>query len=355
MRRTESKMKVEKKKLGTLEKCYCVQRLVFEGKEHLLIAAEKQDACQLFNIEGEYEETIWEQPGGTMSMVQVPESDGVFLATHKFYSPNDSKEAKIVCVSPENHGWNVNTIKELPFVHRFDILKRNGVQYLIACTIKSDHQYKEDWTSPGKVYAGVLPSDLSSYSEENQVALTVIQDGMTKNHGYYKVECDGQESAIISCQEGIFRFTPPVAPDKEWEIKKLLDVSASDAVLMDLDGDGKKELIVIAPFHGEQILIYKEEGDTFEKVYECEEPLEFAHAICGGIIGGRPAVVIGHRKGKRNLYLFFWDAKKKKFVHEVIDEDCGSANVIHFKREGKDFLVATNREINEIAMYQIGE
>ena len=324
-------MKVEKKKLGTLEKCYCVQRLVFEGKEHLLIAAEKQDACQLFNIEGEYEETIWEQPGGTMSMVQVPESDGVFLATHKFYSPNDSKEAKIVCVSPENHGWNVNTIKELPFVHRFDILKRNGVQYLIACTIKSDHQYKEDWTSPGKVYAGVLPSDLSSYSEDNQVALTVIQDGMTKNHGYYKVECDGQESAIISCQEGIFRFTPPVAPDKEWEIKKLLDVSASDAVLMDLDGDGKKELIVIAPFHGEQILIYKEEGDTFEKV------------------------VIGHRKGKRNLYLFFWDAKKKKFVHEVIDEDCGSANVIHFKREGKDFLVATNREINEIAMYQIGE
>ena len=355
MRRTESKMKVEKKKLGTLEKCYCVQRLVFEGKEHLLIAAEKQDACQLFNIEGEYEETIWEQPGGTMSMVQVPESDGVFLATHKFYSPNDSKEAKIVCVSPENHGWNVNTIKELPFVHRFDILKRNGVQYLIACTIKSDHQYKEDWTSPGKVYAGVLPSDLSSYSEDNQVALTVIQDGMTKNHGYYKVECDGQESAIISCQEGIFRFTQPVAPDKEWEIKKLLDVSASDAVLMDLDGDGKKELIVIAPFHGEQILIYKEEGDPFEKVYECEEPLEFAHAICGGIIGGRPAVVIGHRKGKRNLYLFFWDAKKKKFVHEVIDEDCGSANVIHFKREGKDFLVATNREINEIAMYQIGE
>lgn len=348
-------MKVEKKILGTLEKCYCVQKLIYKGTEHILIAAEKTDACQMFDIEGNFEQTIWEQPGGTMSMVQVPNSDGVFLATHKFYSPNDSKEASIVCVSPNENGWNVRTVKELPFVHRFDILQRNGIDYIIACTIKSDHQYKEDWSSPGKVYAGRLLNDVSVYSQENQIPLSVIKEGMTKNHGYYKVNRDGTECAIISCEEGIFCFIPPENENAVWEIKKLLDVSASDAVLVDLDGDGIMELVVIAPFHGDTILIYKEKEDGFEKVYECDQPFEFAHAICSCTIAGRTVVVIGHRKGKRNLCMFYWDKNAQCFTYDILDRDCGTANVMKFEKNGEDFLVATNREINEIAMYKIGE
>lgn len=46
-------------------------------------------------------------------MVQVPGSDGQFLATHKFYSPNDSKEAKIILAYPEDGEWKVRTLAEL--------------------------------------------------------------------------------------------------------------------------------------------------------------------------------------------------------------------------------------------------
>ncbi len=346
-------MKVEKKVMGTLEKCYSIAPLHYNGKDHILVAAEKQDPCQLFDLDGNYEETVWEGPGGTMSMVQVPGSNGEFLATHKFYSPNDSKEAKIVRVWPENGEWKVAVLKELPFVHRFDIISRNGVRYLIACALKSDHEYKDDWTHPGKVYAGVLPDDLSAYSEENQLELTVIKDGMTKNHGYYKVMRNGLETAVISCEEGVYAFTPPETPDKEWNIEQLISDPASDGVLLDLDGDGREELAVISPFHGENIYIYRNEDGGFKRVYEYGEKAEFAHSIYGGSLCGRPAVVIGHRKGKRNLIAFFWNEEKKDFDTQILDEDCGSANVYHYEKDGKDIIISTNREINEIAMYTI--
>lgn len=344
-------MKVKKKVISNLNKCYSIARLQYQGGEHILVAAEKQDPCYLFDLDGNLEDTVWEEPGGVMSMVQVPGSDGVFLATHRFYSPNDSKEAKIVIVRPLAKGnWEVKTLVDLPFVHRFDVVTRNGVSYLIACALKSGHEYKEDWSMPGKVYAAVLPEDLEGYDENHQLELKVLKDQMLKNHGYYKVQKDGVDTCLISSNEGVFRFTPPEAPDKEWKIEQLVDEPASDAVLVDLDGDGKEELAFISPFHGNQVCIYRETENGYDKVYSYDTA-EFAHAIYGGTLLGKPAVIIGHRKGERDLLLFTWDQDKGEFQAEILDHDCGPANVLKFTRGEEEVLVSTNREINEVAMY----
>lgn len=349
-------VKIEKKVISNLNKCYSLAPLNYNGQDYFLVAAEKVDRCILFDLDGNEVDTVWNEPGGVMSMVQVPGSNGQFLATHKFYSPNDSKEAKIVIVTPLSKGnWEVRTLVDLPHVHRFDIVERNGVRYLIACALKSGHEFKDDWSCPGKVYAAVLPNDLSGFDESNQLELTVIKDNMLKNHGYYRVKENDTDTCVISCDNGVFQFIPPNAAGEEWEIRTLLDTPASDAVLVDLDGDGEKELAVLSPFHGDQISIYKKQEENYQKIYDYEKPAEFTHAIYGGELWGRQTVVIGHRKAERNLIVFTYNDDTKGYQAEIIDEDCGPANVLRISKDGRDILVAANRETDEVAMYTANE
>ncbi|MDD3251115.1 MAG: hypothetical protein PHV18_01000 [Lachnospiraceae bacterium] len=341
---------MKKKVMAELEKCYSIAPLHYKGADHILVAAEKTDRCILFDTEGREEETVWEGPGGVMTMVQVPGTDGQFLATHKFYSPNDSKEAKIVIATPENGAWKIRTLTDLPFVHRFDIVECDGQQYLIACTLKSGHAYKDDWSNPGKVYAALLPEDLSGFNETHQLELTVIKDNMLKNHGYYRMVRDGKTASLVCSENGVFRFDPPTREHAEWTIETLLEIPASDAVFIDLDGDGREELLVMTPFHGDRVQIYRETDGAYELDYEYPEKVEFLHAIWSGTIAGKSVVMIGHRKGNRDLLKVTW--ADGTYQVDVIDHDCGPANAYGFHRGDRDVLVTTNREINEIAMYE---
>ena len=77
---------MKKDVIAGLEKCYSIAPLEYQGKQHILVAAEKKDRCILFDAQGNEVATVWDGPGGVMTMVQVPGTDGQFLATHKFYS-----------------------------------------------------------------------------------------------------------------------------------------------------------------------------------------------------------------------------------------------------------------------------
>ena len=337
-------MRYEKQIVGALEKCYALSHVTVGGEERLLVAAEKYDPCLLLDPDGQVLETVWTEPGGVMTMAPVPGKDGVFLATHRFYSPNDSAEAKLVCAEKKPEGWRITTVAELPFVHRFDIIPSDGVNYVLACTLKSGHEYKNDWRFPGKLLAGVLGEDPAA-----PLALTVLKEGLGHNHGYTRYVESGVISGIVSCDAGIFRVTP----GKSWTVEQLTDQPASDAVLLDLNGDGLPELLTISPFHGDTLKIREIRDGRYTPVYEYPEKLPFLHAIYGGTVYGRPTVYAGNREGDKLLLGFYYDPETGRYEAEEVDRGAGPANCMLFERNGHPALLASNRETNEIAIYDI--
>ncbi len=347
-------MRVEKKIISDLPLCYSIAPMQLAEGFHFLVAAEKKDPCFLFDEDGNQVDTVWTEPGGVMTMVQVPGSDNSFLATQAFYSPNDSKNARIVIATRREKGqWDVRTLVDAPFVHRFGILKSHGSNYLIVCCLKSDHQFKEDWTSPGKVFSAVLPEDLSKYNENNQLPLTLIMDGLTKNHGFSIYEDASGQSAVISAENGVFRFYPPVEEGKEWKIERLWQEPVSDAVLLDFDGDGVPELGCMAPFHGNDLFILKKDQDgQYQKVWQKDGNHQMWHATYACAILGKPAWLVGDRKGERDLMMITW--VDGNFQVTTLDHDVGPANVMCFQnKDGEDVVIAANRETNQVALYTL--
>ena len=344
-------MKAEKKKLAELTLCYCVAPLFMDGKQRFLVASEKEHECLLFNEQGALLDEVWKGPGGTMSMVQLPGSNGAFLATHRFYSPNNCKEASIVACWPENGGWSVRTLALLPGVHRFDILERGGVHYLLACTIKSDYEEKDDWRFPGKVYAAVLPEDILQKPADWRLEPVPIAEGLLKNHGYSRDVENGVQTGIVTAEQGVFRFTPPAAVGEAWTVEQLLDAPVSDALLLDFDGDGEKELLTLSPFHGDTLRVYHKQDGRFVPVFTYEEKIPFAHAICAAKRNGKPIAVVGHRKERRDLLAL--DYADGAYRVTVLDHDVGPANAMYLPVSGRDVVIAANRETNEIAYYTL--
>lgn len=339
-------MKAEKKIIDHLNKCYSMARLTWNGRDYMLVAAEKQDACHLYTLDGEKVDTIWEKPGGVMTMQQIPGSNGEFLATQKFYSPNDSKEAYVAKVSPTDAGWKVEKLVDIPFVHRFGIIETPHTNYLFACALKSDHEFKNDWNHPGAVYVADLDAD--------EIELVPVKTGLLKNHGFSLYE----GRPLVAAENGTFLFTPPAEKGGDWTVETISTVPSSDSVLIDLDGDGKPELGTITPFHGNGVTIWHlDEHGNYIPAWKLDLPerdTEMVHGTWAGMLAGKPVWTVGWRKGTRSTIVIRWDQEAGTYTYDTIDTDCGAANLTHFVNEnGDDVIMATNREIDEIAMYTI--
>jgi len=340
-------MKINKRIVGQMVKAYAPAIMEVNGVMNYLVASEGNGPCKMFEEVNLTEKIIWDGPGGTMNIVPVPGRKNEFIATQKFSLNAEGKEARLVhakCDSSSN--WTVTPVMPVPFLHRFDLMLLDNKLTFIGSTLSAGKENRDDWSKPGSVYVAELSGDLREPFE-----LKPILQGITKNHGFCKGKWNGREAYLVSGAEGVFVVYLPEKAGGEWVTEQILAHEVSDIAVCDIDNDGVMELASIEPFHGSRGLIYKLAGGKLGPIHEHE--YEFGHVVWGGTILNKPSFIIGGRKGNRELNCFQMDAGSGKIGHFTIDNTSGPSNIAVLNKKNSDVILAANREIEEIAIYEI--
>ena len=342
-------MKIEKIVLDTMERCYAASSLTIDGRVYAVLASES--ICgPCYGYTGDRfseKEVIWEKAGGTMSLIQIPGSNGEFIAVQHFFPGFQSAGAKLVWGRRTGRGnWEIRDLVSLPYIHRFDLFTLGNETYILAATLCGSKKDREDWSDPGAVYAGKLPARI-----EEGVQFTPVLEGLTKNHGYCRGLWEGSPAGFVTSDEGIFVLLPPQTGGAAWKTIPILERPIGDVAVCDIDGDGVDELVTIEPFHGNQFVVNKKQEDGYGIVYRYPGELDFAHAVVGCTLRGKPAVIGGVRR--KNCELFILTCKAGRYEAEVIERGIGPSNVAVINGEDRDSIISANHTQNQAAVYVV--
>lgn len=341
-------MNIEKLVLDEIYRCYCTSSVTVDGVLKVLLASEEIDGpCYAYYGENfSQKEVVWEKAGGTMSIVEIPGTNGEFLAVQNFFPGFNAINSKIVWGRYVDGKWQVKDFISLPYVHRFDILKANGKKYFLGCTLCDSKTARDDWSSPGRLWVGELPEDLNQPME-----LKSIQTGLLKNHGYCRGIYEGKEAGYTTCDSGIYVAVPPQKEGEDWTVHHILEEPTSDVAVYDVDGDGESELVTIAPFHGNRFNVLKKSEGQYKEVYAYPNQMDFAHAVWAGDIRGKATIIGGIRRMDCELFYVQYDGEEYRTT--IVETGVGTANVAVVHQPDREILISANHTKNEAAVYII--
>ena len=231
-----------------------------------------------------------------------------------------------------------------PYLHRFDVLRADGTNYLVACTLATHKSTRDDWSTPGGVYVARLPEHY-----EGPLDLRLLYDGLFRNHGYFHLS---EGSGLVACETGIYRIEAPTGK-RDWGFERLMPQPSSDVAALDIDGDGELEYAVIEPFHGCYFRIYKKIDGHYRMIFEHPEVTDFYHVVQAGTLCGRKVFVGGCRRGKQQLFFLYWDETKKCFACNTVAEGTGPSNAVIYNSNNGDYILSADREVGQAAVYKV--
>ncbi|MEG0165620.1 hypothetical protein [Anaerorhabdus sp.] len=340
-------MKFKKIHCDDITRCYCASHIMIDGELVALFASEDPTSvCHAYSGKNfEHKEVVWDNAGGCMSIIPIPGKVNEFLAVQEFYLKVNPSLAKIVWGKYEKEsGWVIKDVLHLPYIHRFDIYHKNGVNYFIGATIAEDKKDKEDWSKPGQIYVGIIPDNPT-----DGIELTRIVDNCYKNHGYSRGEFNGSICGYFASEQGVLRVTPPSELGGQWTTEKIMDGHISEIAFVDINNDGIDEMMTIEPFHGNSIKIYKLVNGKYECDFEYPTAIDFAHTLVGAKFCGKNSFLAGVRRV--NAELFVVQYINDEYEITIVENGVGPANIQVVNRENDDIIIAANHTKNEAAIY----
>lgn len=341
-------MQFKKRTLSQATQGYCITSLPILGQNRIIAAPEAAGPTLVFTAPNWECSVLATEPGGCMGFAMVPgRSDAMFMIT-KFYPIFKSEEAGVHLYQATDGldtPWTGQRIIDLPFVHRISVVGNGMENFLVAASVCEGKDFQDDWSKPGAVYVAKIQDGLASPWE-----LKPILEGIHQNHGMQVREHEGKPCVYVAATEGVFRLEVPAAGQSEWHVTQLLDHKVSELYLADLDGDGQDEMAVIEPFHGKTMSVYKNENNTWQKIYSAA--LAFGHGLWAGTFGTEQAVFAGNRSDDANLACFKVVSLKPFNMEEsVVDAGSGTTNLDVIQTAQGPALITSNPGHEEYALY----
>ena len=334
----------ERRVLTHLEGVYCVELL--HTREGLKIAAASEihgGWCKVVDFATCREEVVWTGPGGCMNISQLNEA-GDLIGIQNFYKGFQSEKAQLVRACRKDGAWETEVLQVLPYLHRSGVVHTPEGPYVVASTLCTHRESAEDWSHPGKIQAARVPG------AGEEISFRVLEDHVTKNHGFWQGRMDGEEVTLVGGSEGLFRVRPP-KDGADWRVDKILDREISDCAAADLDGDGEDELVTFEGFHGDMAVVNKRVDGQWQIIYTL--PMHFSHAIWAGELLGRNMFAVGYRKEDGRLYLV--DHTPAGYEAILLEECVAPSNVRGFVHGGKSYIAAAARDAGEVVLYELQE
>jgi hypothetical protein len=346
-------VQVRRKSLISLESAYAVTARKFGEQTILFVGSEGRDGATLMLRGPEWTPSkIADSPGGNMAIIPMPPFAGIpnsLMAIDGFFPIFQSEGAGASLysrASDSSEPWKRRRLFDLPFLHRMDLVFASGKPTVVAAALCARKNFRDDWSSPGAVYA----VEIREGGSPSQVGKPILE-GITKNHGMFLQRKKEREEIFVSGEEGIFSIRVPKAGE-EWHSEKVLETATGDVVLHDLDRDGQEEILAIQPFHGDTARVYKKTGQEWRAVWKA--PLDFGHVAWSGEIRGHQSIILGSRAGKKELSLYLLkDPSRWEFDRVILDEGKGAANIAVVKEPDRDLVFASNVAAGEVALYEI--
>lgn len=352
-----------------------------DGLPSFVAGSEGDDVLLYFESPGFRPVVIAREPGGYISLAPM-ELDGrrYVIAATKF-KPGFDAATSDIRVYPLDRGEMpaCAIVADLPYTHRVALLQRDGKKYVLASTLCTAKAGRDDWTQPGGILIAEVPAGFSiekhAQAPEARWLMRYVFSGMNKNHGLDHAVLGARgngagtrDGYLVSAMEGLFFMEIPedMGSAKPWAGERICASENSDAFACDWDDDGEPEIFSISPFHGNELAMHKRRVAHVSAGTAAawtrtliHADLSFGHIVWAGNFLGRPGLLAGSRRERRELRLYRPATDFDGGVdpnYTLIDEGIGPSQITVVERSpARMALYVAAHGVDEVRIYEVTE